>query len=108
MRAPLASILFFIAQIRTIIAAHAHIDEITKALRYLQISEAQIMLMQTFVNDLLDFRMLKESVFSLLKEPFDPANTLDLICEIFRPVAEAKGVEITWKHAENDLQLLQQ
>jgi len=41
---------------------------------------AQLMLMKTFVNDLLDIRQLKEGVFVLEQAVFDPNETLTFVC----------------------------
>ena len=43
----------------------------------------QIRLMQTFVDDLLDFRQIKEGVLKLVNAAFDPNKTLKLVFEMF-------------------------
>ena len=53
--------------------------------------------MQSYVNDLLDMRKIKDGVFSLEKSYFSPEKTLNLVCSMFTPYAEAKGIELTWK-----------
>ena len=47
--------------------------------------ERQLMLMQTFVDDLLDLQQIKNGVFKLMDGVFDPNEILDLICTIFTP-----------------------
>jgi signal transduction histidine kinase len=41
--------------------------------------------METFVNDLLDLQQIKNGVFKLVDEVFDPNDVLELICDIFSP-----------------------
>ena len=36
--------------------------------------------MASFVDDLLDLRQIREGLFSLTKEVFDPMETLEIIC----------------------------
>ena len=43
------------------------------------------MLMQTFVDDLLDIKQLKDGVFSLLTRVFDPTEAIQLVLQIFDP-----------------------
>ena len=53
--------------------------------------------MQGFCNDLLDLRKLKDGMFHLVNEVFDPTQIFDLVCSIFSPQADAKGVQISWQ-----------
>ena len=46
---------------------------------------SQLEFMTSFVDDLLDLRQIREGVFSLTKEVFDPMETLNLICQTFGP-----------------------
>jgi len=50
--------------------------------------------MQSFCSDLLDLRKLRDGVFALVNEPFDPVETFDLVCNIFSPQSMAKRVKI--------------
>ena len=50
------------------------------------------MLMQTFVDDLLDLQQIKDGVMKLAVGVFDPNEVLELVCTIFAPQAIAKGV----------------
>ena len=54
------------------------------------------MLVQTFVDDLLDLGQLKNDAFRFVDSVFDPNEILQMIIEIFGPQAEAKGVSIEW------------
>ena len=54
----------------------------------------QLNLLQSFVEDLLDLRQLKDGVFALSPEPFDPNEVIKLICQIFDHQAQSKGIRI--------------
>ena len=41
--------------------------------------------MQTFVEDLLDLKLMREGIFSLRPAPFDPKETFLLVKDIFDP-----------------------
>ena len=43
---------------------------------------AQLMLMKTYVNDLLDIRQLKEGHFVLEQAIFDPNETFYFVCKM--------------------------
>ena len=43
--------------------------------------------MQSFVDDLLDLRQIKENAFALRMQPFDVNEILELVCNIFNPQA---------------------
>ena len=49
----------------------------------------QLKLLQSFVENLLDLRQLKDRVFSLDEYVFDPNETFKLILDIFSPQAIA-------------------
>ena len=55
-----------------------------RAKKYFTLIISQISLMQSFVEDLLDVRQIKEGVYELEKKAFDPNEILTLIGEIFR------------------------
>lgn len=61
--------------------------ERTKAEKLLNLITKQITLMQTYVDDLLDSKQLKEGVFNLVYAAFDPNETFDLIKDMFFPTA---------------------
>lgn len=63
MRTPLASILYFIKLVMTQFPGGVQSNPLT--LKYFKLIIAQLTLMQTFVDDLLDMRQLKDGVFSL-------------------------------------------
>ena len=52
----------------------------------------QLTLMQSFVEDLLNLRLLKEGTFTLANEPFNPKEVFDMICSIFTPQTSGKGI----------------
>lgn len=53
-------------------------------------------LMETFVNDMLDLTQMKNGVFSLANDVFDPYEVLEMVCAIFAPQTEAQGVELSF------------
>ena len=63
MRTPLASILYFIKLVMTLFPGG--VTSNPSVLKYFKLIIAQLTLMQTFVDDLLDMRQLKDGVFSL-------------------------------------------
>ena len=69
--------------------------------KYLRLSQTQLRLLETFVDDLLDLKQLKEGVFSLTPAVFDPNHALDFVCEIFEMKASAKGVKVFWEVSPN-------
>ena len=58
--------------------------------------------MQCFCSDLLDLRKLTDGEFALISEPFNPAETLDLVRNIFSPQASAKQVQIICKLCDSN------
>ena len=39
---------------------------------------------------------MKEGVFSLSEQVFDPNETLQMVCDIFDAQTKAKGIDISW------------
>ena len=56
---------------------------------------SQLRLITSHVEDLLDLRQIKQGVFSLASQVFDPTKTFDMICKIFEPQAASKGIKIS-------------
>ena len=52
--------------------------------------------MQTFVDDLLDLRMIKDGVFILEHQVFDPNDVLEMVCDIFSIQVGAKNVHLSF------------
>ena len=46
---------------------------------------SQLTLLQSFVEDLLDLRQLKDGVFTLTNALFDPNETFQVLIETFLP-----------------------
>ena len=65
--------------------------------------QSQLQLVQGFVNDLLDLRQLHEGFFVLEKAVFDPADVFELVCNIFNPQGQMKGVRVFWSVQEPDV-----
>ena len=78
MRTPISNCLFFISVIMKIFSSlceHSIVSEqVSSARRYLTLTESQLQLTLSFVNDLLDLRCIKEGVFTLVTELFDPSE----------------------------------
>lgn len=73
-------------------------------LRYLQLLLSQLNFTQSFVEDLLDLRQLKDGVFSLVQEQFNPNAVLDLVISIFKAQVDARRIDISHT-VESDLKL---
>lgn len=56
---------------------------------------SQLRLLTSHVEDMLDLRQIKEGVFSLNSQIFDPIKTFDMISQIFEPQAVSKGIKIS-------------
>ena len=66
---------------------------------------SQLSFIQSFVEDLLDFRQIEEGVFHLSKDPFDPNSVLDLVCRIFEPQAQSRQITLEHSVTRNPLKL---
>ena len=44
------------------------------------------------MNDLLDLQNIEEGKFTFESAYFNAANTFDLVCSMFGPIAEKKGL----------------
>ena len=60
--------------------------------------------MSTFVDDLLDLKLMREGIYSLVSQPFQPKDTFELIQKIFYPQANAQRTDIKVS-IESDLRL---
>jgi len=93
MRTPLGSSVFFVKQI---IALLSDLDVDPRVMKFLKLVMCQLTFMQSFVEDLLDLRQVKDGVFKLVSAAFDPNYVFQLIHSIFLPEAQAKGVHLSW------------
>ena len=57
------------------------------ACKYGTIIKSQLDLMETFVDDMLDLTLLREGLFSLVHERFDPEDGVNFILNMFAPRA---------------------
>ena len=64
--------------------------------KYFKFIYAQLMLVQTFVDDMLDLHQIKDGAFSLRDAVFDPNEILDMVVDIFKPQADAKTLKLFW------------
>ena len=104
MRTPLASVIFFV---KLVISAFQmkQLTEQQKAesLKYCKLMLSQIYLLQSFVEDLLDLRQMRDGAFSLSSAPFDPNETFELICSSFEPQVQVKRVKLIFATANGQL-----
>ena len=88
-------------QLKNINKTKEHVENINT---YFKCIFSQLIYVQSFVDDLLDLRMIKEGVFSQDMSIFDPNIVFDLICEVFAPQINAKNIKLFW-HIERGLNL---
>ena len=53
--------------------------------------------MSSFVEDLLNLRLLQEGNLQLVKEPFKIIETLEFIVDMFKVKAQAYGVDVSYE-----------
>ena len=53
--------------------------------------------MSSFVEDLLNLRLLQEGNLELIKEPFSIIETLDFVVDMFQVKAKAYGVAVSYE-----------
>lgn len=93
MTTPLSTIIFFLNFIGSYLrSVDDQSDLLSKketkqqrAIKYVALIHSQLQVMQGFCNDLLDLRKLKDGMFHLVNEVFDPTQIFDLVCSIFSP-----------------------
>ena len=78
MRTPLATTIFFLAQVMLMLD-----DASPEVKNYLSMMLSQLTFVQSFVEDLLDMRQLKNGVFELSSERFSPMAVFELLLNIF-------------------------
>ena len=73
-------------------------NEISNAIIYCTIVTTQTELLQTFVEDLLDLRQLRDGVFKLANAPFNVIKVINDVCNIFSFQANVANIEICSAH----------
>ena len=63
--------------------------------------KSSLTFMQLFVEDLLNLKLMHDGMFTLVQSPFDPNKVFENVCETFRPIVEAKNIELTFFVDEN-------
>ena len=61
------------------------LERVPQSTKYCKLMMNQLIFLQSFIEDLLDLRQLRDGVFSLVLEPLDVSETLKEICSIFDP-----------------------
>lgn len=82
MRTPIGIAIFFLARCMKMIEGLTLDPQVDK---YLKLVHSQLNFCQSFVDDLLDFRQLKDGAFNLTNAVFDPNEVISLIFNIFKP-----------------------
>ncbi len=67
---------------------------------------AQLEFLESFINDLIDLRKLRDGKFALAKEPIDFASIISSVCDIFKHQARAKNIEISTQFRHTSLDSL--
>ena len=80
MRTPLGTCLFFLQTVMRLLC-DAQVDP--EVIRYLKLMKSQMNFMQSFVDDLLDLRAMREGSFKLTIAPFNPNQVIDFVYSIF-------------------------
>ena len=55
-----------------------------QSIKYIEMIQSQLLLTQSFIHNMTDLQQLKDGVFAMAGEMFDPAETFDLACCIFK------------------------
>ena len=72
-------------------------NRLAQSQNYASLMFGQLIFLQSFIEDLLDLGQLKNGVFTLSFEGFDPAETFELICNTFGPQVASKKIKITFE-----------
>jgi len=96
LKTPLGNVLFFLRLLEKCFNSK-NPAELAKCLGYFKVIFAQAMLMQTFVDDLLDLKQIKEGVMSLFNKVFDPNEVFELVHSIFSQQAAHNQTSLTFE-----------
>ena len=83
MRTPLNTVVFYAKQIEEMVEKED--QDKSEIAKNFKLVFCQTTLMETFIDDMLDFGYIKAGVFTLNKSYFDPKKELALVCDIFKP-----------------------
>ena len=68
-----------------------------RAYKHAKLMKSQLSLMENFVEDLLNLKLIKEGVFQLVEEPFKIQEALNFIESMFEPHFQTKGLILEQK-----------
>ena len=102
LKTPVQSVIFFFNQLKR---NFPNFEDKELALKHFKLIFYQLMLIQSFVDDLLDLRQLKDGVFTLTCNLFDPNQVIEQVCDIFQLQAEAQRISLSFE-VKDRLQLL--
>ena len=84
LRTPLQSINQILQAILDGVISNSNFFDLDNSKNLLKISISQLVLVESFVEDLLNLTLLKEGVFKLESAPFNLKETLDFVVNIFQ------------------------
>ena len=88
------NVIFFLQRLTAIVSAEPFdLEKIPLGMKYCSLMLSSIEFMQSFVNDLLDLRLMKFASLELENKPFDLVSILKNIAEIFSPQIMYSNVE---------------
>lgn len=102
LKTPVQSVIFFFHRLKR---NFPNFEDKELALKHFKLIFYQLMLIQSFVDDLLDLRQLKDGVFTLTCNLFDPNQVIEQVCDIFQLQAEAQRISLSFE-VKDRLQLL--
>ena len=78
MRTPIATIIFFIQMLLSMISNADKFEkkDLPQCVNYCTIITSQLELLQSFIEDLLDLKQIRDGIFSLASEPFDVTSII--------------------------------
>ena len=72
-------------------------QEIAESLYTANITIRQLLFMESFVEDLLNFQMITSGQFKLENKQFDPQDAITFVSDLTKMMAKQKGIEIEAK-----------
>ena len=102
LRTPLGSSSVILKHIIRLISSKiVSLADLVEAKKSASLILAQLHLMESFVEDLLNLRLLREGIMTISKEQFDLKDALDFIVSIFEIKSSAKGVNLFYSAHQN-------
>lgn len=100
MRSPIETLIFFLGLIQVFLGSLATNPPMPSKLaeinKYSDTMMSMLMLLQTFVEDLLALRCLKSGALRLQNEEFDPVKVIKTVLDVFMPQALKKKIDLKY------------